>query len=623
MSVDLSESKTIEADEDAGNAAASAGSVRRGSDPASLTTMDVVRRITKDHLAPHALVVAFAVIVNIVVGSLGSGVPLLVKEMMEQVSDARSAEFLPLICLAIIVLQCLIALGTYGSNIAMSFIGQWMVADVQRGLFGKIVESDLAWVQKTHSGRFISTFMTDVIRLRDATAQSIINLTRHLARLIGLIIVMFYLDWIMATIATVIIPVAAIFLRDLGKRTRKATGLSLEETGSLSTVISETLHGVRVVKAYGQEKNEIKRASVTIERVLGHMMESIRAKAKASPITEALTGFGIAGVLFYAGNKVAAGTMTAGEFTGFFTALMLAYQPLKALANQQVVLQEGVAAADRVFPQLDVKAKIVDQQNAAELLVSDGAIKLDSVSFRYDDGTKALDNVSIDVPAGQTVALVGPSGAGKSTILNLVPRFYDVSDGTVSIDGQDLKSVSLSSLRNASALVTQEPFLFDDTIRANISYGSPDASVEDIEAAARNAAAHNFIMQLSHGYDTTVGEAGLKLSGGQRQRIAIARAMLKNAPILLLDEATSSLDTASELQVQKALQKLMQGRTTLVIAHRLSTIMHADNIYVIDRGQVIEQGRHGELIAQGGVYAELSRSQFDRSDDTAPALAGE
>jgi ATP-binding cassette, subfamily B, bacterial MsbA len=627
LSVDLSDNEIRQAAETARERA----SQRDGSgigdvlthNALAMTTMSVVRRIARNHLLPHAAVVAFAISVNLAVGGLGSAVPVLVKELMEQVFDAKNAEFLPLICIAIVGLQGLVALGTYGSNVAMSFLGQRMVADVQRGLFGRLVESDLAWVQKTHSGRFISTFMTDVIRMRDATSQTIINLTRHLAKLIGLVAVMFYLDWIMATIATVIIPVAALFLRNLGKRTRKATGLSLEETGSLSTLISETLHGIRVVKAYSQEKHETDRATVTIERVLGHQMESIRAKAMASPVTEALTGLGIAGVLFYSGSQVISGSMTSGEFTGFFTALMLAYQPLKALANQQVVLQEGVAAAVRVFPQLDVEAKIVDLPNAAKLRVSDGAIKLDRVSFRYDDGTKALDNVSIDVPAGQTVALVGPSGAGKSTILNLVPRFYDVSSGTVSIDGQDLTSVTLGSLRDASALVTQEPFLFDDTIRANIAYGSPDATLEEIEAAARNAAAHDFILQLSHGYDTHVGESGLKLSGGQRQRIAIARAMLKNAPILLLDEATSSLDTASELQVQKALQKLMQGRTTLVIAHRLSTIMHADNIYVIDHGRVIEQGRHGDLIAQGGVYAELSRSQFDRADDAAPALAGE
>jgi len=465
--------------------------------------------------------------------------------------------------------------------------------------------------------------MTAVSRPRDSTSQSIINLSRHLAVLVFLIGYMYYLDWLMAIIATGVIPVAAIFMRRLGRKTRKATNKGLEETGSLSTLILEALGGIRVVQAYGREDAEIKRATGTIALVLEHTMRSVKAKAAAGPITEALTGIGIAAVIGYAGMQAISGAMTSGSFFAFMAAVMLAYQPLKAVANQQTVLQEGVAAASRLFPVLDVEAKIVDGTDSKELKVSDGAISLDRVSFHYDDGTKALDNVTIDVPAGQTVALVGPSGAGKSTILNLVPRFYDVSGGTVSIDGQNLKSVTLTSLRNASALVTQEPFLFDDTIRANIAYGSPDASLEEIEAAARNAAAHDFILELSHGYDTHVGEAGLKLSGGQRQRIAIARAMLKNAPILLLDEATSALDTASELQVQKALQTLMRGRTTLVIAHRLSTIMHADNIYVIDHGRVIEQGRHADLIAQGGVYAELSRSQFDRNDDPTPALAGE
>ena len=586
--------------------------------------MQVVRRVARTHLKPHAWVVAFAVGANLAVGGTGSAIPLLIEQAMEQVVEAKNADMLPLLCIAVVGIQVFIALGTYGSNVAMSFLGQRMVADVQGSLFAKLVTADLAWVQRTHSGRFISTFMTDVIRLRDATAQSIINLTRHLAKLIGLIAVMFYMDWLMAVMATVVIPIAAVLLRKLGKKTRTATGLGLEETGALSTLISETLHGIRVVKAYGQETRETKRASATIERVLGHMMASIRARSMASPMTEALTGIGMAVVLYYSISQIIGGAMTTGEFMGFFTAMMLSYQPLKALANQQVVLQEGVAAAIRVFPILDVEAEIVDPPDAASLNVTRGSIKLNHVTFRYEDGTKALDDVSIEVPAGKTVALVGPSGAGKSTILNLVPRFYDVDAGDVSIDKQDLKSVTLSSLRHASALVTQEPFLFDDSVRANIAYGKPDATDAEIEAAAKNAAAHDFILALPKGYDTDVGEAGLKLSGGQRQRIAIARAMLKDAPILLLDEATSSLDTASELQVQKALQTLMQGRTTLVIAHRLSTIMHADNIYVINYGRVMEEGCHNDLVKRGGLYAELSRSQFSQSEiDPAPVLVAE
>lgn len=627
MSVHTGDSTIREAAEEAREAAASRGSSRQEPAPseivAPLKTMVAVKRIASSYLKPHSALIAMAIFANLIIAATTSVLPFLIEQTVELIFEQKREDVLLILALGALGAQSLRAVTTYVSNVIMNYVGQRMVVAVQTHLFSKLMTADLGWIQQTHSGRFISTFMTDVIRLRDSTAQSIINLSRHLAVLVFLIGYMYYLDWLMAIIATGVIPVAAIFMRRLGRKTRKATNKGLEETGSLSTLILEALGGIRVVKAYGREDAEIKRATGTIALVLEHTMQSVKAKAAAGPITEALTGIGIAAVIGYAGMQAISGAMTSGSFFAFMAAVMLAYQPLKAVANQQTVLQEGVAAASRLFPVLDVEAKIVDGTDSKELKVSDGAISLDRVSFHYDDGTKALDNVTIDVPAGQTVALVGPSGAGKSTILNLVPRFYDVSDGTVSIDGQDLKSVTLTSLRNASALVTQEPFLFDDTIRANIAYGSPDADQEEIEAAARNAAAHDFILQLSHGYDTHVGEAGLKLSGGQRQRIAIARAMLKNAPILLLDEATSALDTASELQVQKALQTLMRGRTTLVIAHRLSTIMHADNIYVIDHGRVIEQGRHADLIALGGVYAELSRSQFDRNDDPTPALAGE
>ncbi len=589
----------------------------------SLTTMEVVRRIIGGYLRPHAFLIILAILANLLVASTTSVLPFLIQQTGELVFDQKREDLVIWIALAALGTQIIRAFATYVSNVIMNYVGQRMVTAVQTQLFAKLMKADLGWIQGTHSGRFISTFMTDVIRLRDATSQSIVNLTRHLVVLILLVAYMYYLDWLMAIMATAVIPVAAVFMRRLGRKTRKATNKGLEETGSLSTLILEALGGIRVVKAYGREESEIKRAKKTISIVLDHTMRSVRAKAAAGPITEALTGVGIAGVIYYASMQATSGAMTLGAFIGFMAAVMLAYQPLKAVANQQTILQEGVAAASRLFPVLDVEPKIVDSADSKKLTVTDGAIRLDHVTFHYDDGTKALDDVTIDVPAGKTVALVGPSGAGKSTILNLVPRFYDASEGTVSIDGQDLKTVTLASLRNASALVTQEPFLFDDTIRANIAYGSPDATQDEIEAAARNAAAHDFIMQLTHGYDTHVGESGLKLSGGQRQRIAIARAMLKNAPILLLDEATSALDTASELQVQKALQTLMQGRTTLVIAHRLSTIMHADNIYVIDHGRVIEQGRHTELIAHGGIYADLSRSQFDRKEEPASVLAGE
>lgn len=587
-----------------------------------LETGTVVRRVARSYLLPVLASILIALGANLIVAGTTAALPHLINQTVQLVFVEKQQEMMLLIPAAALVIQLLKALATYVSNVQMNYVGQKLVSTVQNQLFSRLMLADLAWVQARHSGQFISTFMTDVIRLRDGSAQTIINLSRHLPTLVALIGYMYYLDWLMAVLATGVIPIAAVFMRKLGKRTRKATSLGLEETGSLSTLIAETLRGIRVVKAYGQEDHEIGRAGVTINNVLTHMMESVRAKAAASPITEALTGVGIAAVIYYASMQAMSGNMDAGDFFGFMAAVMLAYQPLKAVANQQTILQEGVAAASRIFPLLDVQAKIGDLPDATTLNVRDGAIRFRDVSFHYDDGTKALSNINIDVPAGETIALVGPSGAGKSTLLNLVPRFYDISSGSVEIDGQDIRHVTLESLRQASGLVTQDPFLFDDTVRANIAYGSPDATDEEIEAAARNAAAHEFIRVLPDGYNTRVGESGLKLSGGQRQRIAIARAMLKNAPILLLDEATSALDTASELQVQNALQKLMKGRTTLVIAHRLSTIMHADRIYVIDDGRVLEEGRHDELVAQDGLYAELSRSQFSQSNDNAAIAAG-
>jgi ATP-binding cassette, subfamily B, bacterial MsbA len=333
---------------------------------------------------------------------------------------------------------------------------------------------------------------------------------------------------------------------------------------------------------------------------------------------EALGGTAVAVVIAYGGYQVIDGTRTPGAFFSFITALLLAYQPLKSLANLNASLQEGLAAAQRVFDVLDIEPDIQDQPGAWPLSVAGGEIRFDEVRFGYQPHAVALDGISLTVPAGSTVALVGPSGAGKSTVLNLIPRFYDVSSGGIAIDGQDVRTVTLSSLRGALALVAQEASLFDDTVRANIAYGRLSASEAEIEAAAAAAGADRFIAELPKGYDTLVGEHGMRLSGGQRQRLAIARAMLKDAPILLLDEATSALDNESERQVQAALKRLMQGRTTLVIAHRLSTIVGADLICVMDRGRIVESGKHAQLLARGGLYARLYETQF--APDETPAL---
>ena len=378
------------------------------------------------------------------------------------------------------------------------------------------------------------------------------------------------------------------------------------EIGDFSSLLSETFQGARHVKAYSMEAYESERARSIIERIFKLYMKGARTRALASPIMEALGGVAIALVIFYGGGQVVAGKQEPGAFFAFVTALLLAYRPLKSIANLNTVMQEGLGAAQRVFAVLDERADIVEAEDAVPLKVGEGAVRFNSVRFAYGEDAAVLDGIALDVPGGQTVALVGPSGAGKSTLLNLVARFFDVDGGAVTIDGQDLRIVTLASLRGAIALVSQEITLFNDTIRANIAYGvSGEADDAAIEAAARAAAAHEFIAALPAGYDTVVGEHGVKLSGGQRQRVAIARAMLKDAPILLLDEATASLDVESERQVQDALERLQQGRTTVVVAHRLSTIRDADVICVIDQGRLVEQGRHDELYAQGGLYARL------------------
>ncbi|MGV8995351.1 MAG: ABC transporter ATP-binding protein [Parvibaculaceae bacterium] len=586
-----------------------------------LRTMDVLKRTTRDYLLPNWKLVLTSLIASTIVAASTGVLPLLIKYVFDDVLNNKNLSMLVLVASATVAASAFKGVASYGSNITKNLIGQRIISAIQGRMFARIVKADIAWVSGTHSGRFLTSFSVDATRVRDAVTISVIDFTQNLLTVVALMGSLYYLNWKLALVATSVVPVGIFYMRKLGKKTRKASRKSLEGAGDLSTLISEALGGIRVVKAYGQEEREIARVNETIRTVLSHMMKGYRAKAAASPLTEGLSGIGIGAVIYFGGLSVIHNQLTSGELVAFISALMLAYQPLKAVANTQTIMQEGVAAATRVFPILDIEPNIIADADAKPLAITDGAVRFDKVSFAYGDGTRALDNVSIDIPRGHTVALVGPSGGGKSTTLNLVPRFYDPTEGSISIDGQDIRDVTVASLRQASSLVTQDPFLFDDTVRANIAYGRPDASDDDIIAAARNAAAHDFIMALPKGYDTSVGEAGFRLSGGQRQRIAIARAMLKNAPILLLDEATSALDTASELQVQNALAALMEGRTTLVIAHRLSTIMHANRIYVIEAGRVIEEGTHAELVALGGLYAELSQTQFasaEANDDAAP-----
>lgn len=429
--------------------------------------------------------------------------------------------------------------------------------------------------------------------IREAATAGVINYTQHLLTVIGAIVVMVSNDPMLSLTLVVAAPLSTWVMRRFSKRTVKATKGAMAETSALSTAIMESLDGVRVVKIENREAYEEERVAEVVKRRQKFLVKGANARARAAPATETLMTLITAGVIAYAGWRSQSGGMNVGAFVAFIGALGTASQSLRQLANLQTVMAEGLSAARRLFASLDVEPEVRERPGAKPLVITDGTVAFDDVGFAYGaEDRPALQGVSFEVRRGETVALVGPSGGGKTTILNLIPRFYDASSGKVTIDGVDVRDVTLASLRDHVALVTQEPFLFDDTIRANIAYARPGATPEQVIEAAKAAAAHEFISALPEGYETLVGEAGARLSGGQRQRIAIARAFLKDAPILLLDEATSALDTESEAQVQAALSRLMHGRATILIAHRLSTVRGADRIYVIEKGKVVETGDH-------------------------------
>jgi subfamily B ATP-binding cassette protein MsbA len=572
-----------------------------------VSSMALIRRLLAEQVRPHIGSLFLAVISMGVVAAMTAATAWLLKPAIDQVFTERDPYWTMMVPLMVVAVVVIKAIAAYFEGTLMTQFGERIIADTQVRMYAHMIRADLAWLHEMHSGKLIASFLYDASLLREAVSKALTGIVKDSLSLIFLTGVMFAMNWQFALIVCVIFPIVGLTTRRLGKKARKGSARSQQETGKLTTILSETFDGARMVKAYGMEQREIDRARQSVETRLGHIMKVVRARAAASPSTEALGGIAVAVIIYIGGTTE---TLTLGTLTAFIYAALSAYQPLKALANLNTALQEGLAAAERIFSLLDIKPKITEAVDAKPLVVSGGEIRLEQVSFRYSEDKTALQDISLVVPRGKKAALVGASGAGKSTLLNLVPRFYDASQGRVRIDGQDVRDITLASLRRNVALVSQELTLFDDTIRANIAYGRPEAGQDEIEAAARHAAAHDFIMALPEGYDTLVGENGVRLSGGQRQRIAIARAMLRDAPILLLDEATSALDTESERLIQTALGELMRGRTTLVIAHRLSTVIDADVIFVLDYGRLVEQGSHAELLARNGAYARLYATQF-------------
>ena len=523
----------------------------------------------------------------------------------------KDESMLLLIPIAIILTLFIKSIATYIQIVLLNGVAQNIIADTQIKLFKKIINADLAWLHKIHSAKIISNFLYDVTLLQDSVSSSLANGVKDLLTLTCLLGVMYYQDWQLATISIIAFPLVGILTRRLGKKIKKASTESQEETGTLAAILSENLDGTRIVKAYQQEDEEIKKLSDSVFRRMTKILKGANARGAASPFAEFLAGFGIAGALYYAGLRGLQGELALNEFVSFLGAMMLAFQPLRRLAQINATLQEGFAAAIRVFGLLDQKSYINEASNAPELSLSKSEISFENVTLSYEgQKNSALKEINLNIPHGKTTALVGPSGSGKSSILNLIPRFYDPDTGNVKIDNQDIKELTIDSVRSSIALVSQEPILFDMSIRDNILYGKPDSTNNEVIEAAKAAAAHDFINELPDKYNTVVGEKGYSLSGGQKQRISIARAFLKNAPILLLDEATSSLDTESEHLVQNAISILMKNRTTLVIAHRLSTIINSDQIIVLDSGNVAEVGTHEELLNKDGVYKKLYEREF-------------
>ena len=584
-------------------------------------TRKLARRIWHDYVRHHMGPILLAVVCMVIVAASAGGQARLIEPALDRVlveGDTQLVWLIPLVFLAISIVK---GFGSYGQTVLMNRVGLRVVTTLQSEMFNRIVRADLAFLHGDATGKLISRFTNDVNFLREAVIKTVTGSVRDLLTVVVLVGVMFYTDWVLATMAFVVFPVSLFPIIYLGRRLRRVSAETQAELGILTALLDDVFKGVRQVKAYGMEAHEQRRADGMFETIFRFILKAAQVRARSYPIMESLGGLAIAAVLFYGGYQVLHGETTVGKLIAFLTALVMAFQPIRSLASLNASLQEGLAAAQRIFSMIDYKPTIVDRPDAKPLAVENGAIDYGVVSFAYGDGLPALRDVTISVQRGQKVALVGPSGAGKSTILNLLPRFYDVTGGSVSVDGQDIRDVTISSLRHAIALVSQETGLFNSTVRDNIAYGDPDADDAAIVAAAEAAAAHEFISELPEGYDTMIGEGGLRLSGGQRQRLSIARAMLRDAPILLLDEATSSLDTQSERLVQDALKRLMAGRTTLVIAHRLSTVIDADMIYVLDGGAVVEQGRHNDLLAQNGLYSELSRLQIAPDDDAATKAA--
>lgn len=593
---------------------------KRAQEKLSRSTIQVFKLAFSRWLKPNWKIMAGAILCNVIVGASTGFFPIFIKESLDILFNPQSNIPLFAISAAVFSLLAIRATSTYLGNFLNGYIGLRIVTAVQHDLFKHFLTSDYNVIGNQHSGQLVSSFMNEARQVDGLIGGQVVLLLRHAITLIGILGGMIYINWKLSSFVLVFLPFIFYFMFAYGKLAREYFKDTMMQTGNINEQILEISRGAKIIRAYGTEKREIKKAEVGITELLKNMARVQRVKSASGPSSELLIGFGMAALFFYVGYQGRAGNFTQGDLIGFITAMLLIYQPLKSLSGAQASLQISRVATERVIDRLDTKSTLFIPAKVSKLKIDPESKKMrilfKDVSFSYP-GTnkKVLDGVNFNVMAGEMRALVGNSGSGKSTVFNLLERFYDIDKGSIKIDGQDIKNISIESLRRSISLVLQDVSLFDDTIAKNIAYAKSSATKKEVIAAAKLSYAHEFIVEMPEGYETKIGENGSRLSGGQRQRISFARAALRDSPILLLDEPTSSLDSKSEEILQKGLKELMKNRTTLIIAHRLSTIQNADKIFVVDKGTIVERGNHSELLKKNGVYSNLYRTQLLKNDD--------
>ncbi len=579
-----------------------------------MTNYEILKRLYINYTKKYLNKILVALLFAIILAGSTSSIAYLLDPAIEKIFLNKDESLILLIPCLIIIAFALKGTSLYGAKVIMINISEEVRKSLQMDMMRSLIKADTDFIEKKHSGKIITNLINDVNFMTSLVSVAILNLFKDTLTLIGLLTVMFYQNWKLSIVAIIMIPLASFFANLLGKRITKVTTQAMDKAGIVNTYLIELFKNHKLIKIFQKESYETARADLALKGSMSRIKKLQEIYARSSPIMEVLTGFMIAILIFYSGNLIIKDELGINNFFSFLAAMMLAYQPVRSLATLNITINQGLAGAKRILPVIDLKEKIVDNPNSENIKINKGNIEFQNINFDYDDEKKpVLKNMNLIITGGKMTSLVGHSGAGKTTILNLIPRFYDPKSGDIKIDNQSIFTKKLSSLRNEISLVSQETTLFDDTVLNNIKYANLDANESQIKEAAKLSYCHEFIESLPNKYDTFIGENGVRLSGGEKQRLSIARAILKKSKIILLDEATSSLDSDTEEKIQGAINYLTKDRTTLVIAHRLSTILNSSRIYVIDKGEVISEGKHEELIKNSNVYKNFYEKQIQKS----------